>query len=153
LEKLHEGGFLLSKIRQIMERIFDKKLKNYGIDLNTAQGRIIFSLWQSDNIPISELARRTALSKTTLTSMLERLEKSGYIARKVDAAGDKRQTLIALSDKTKSIESRHEAVSKEMNALFYKGITEKEIEAFENTLKKILANLVMYEEGRKHEND
>ncbi len=124
MNKFHEGGFLISKIKQITERIFDKKLKDFGIDLNSAQGRIIFSLWQNDNVPISELARRTALGKTTLTSMLERLEKSGYIVRNADAAGDKRQTLIALSDKTKSIESRHEVVSKEMTALFYKGFSE-----------------------------
>jgi MarR family transcriptional regulator, organic hydroperoxide resistance regulator len=146
LEKLREGGFLISKIKQISERIFDKKLKSYGIDLNPAQGRIIFSLWQSDNVPISELARRTALGKTTLTSMLGRLEKSGYIVRKADAAGDKRQTLIALSDKTKSIESRNEAVSKEMAALFYQGLSEKEIDTFEKTLNKILSNLVNHEQ-------
>ena len=149
MEKLHEGGFLISKIRQITERIFDKKLKNYSIDLNAAQGRIIFSLWQNDNVPIIELARRTALGKTTLTSMLERLEKSGHIIRKVDTAGDKRQTLIALSDKIKSIESRHEAVSKEMAALFYKGLSEKEIAIFEKTLRHILSNLVDFEQEQK----
>ena len=146
MKNLHEGGFLISKIKQIMERIFDKKLKNYGIHLNAAQGRIIFSLWQNDNIPISELARRTALGKTTLTSMLARLERSGYIVRKSDATGDKRQTLIALSEKTKSIERRHEAVSKEMDALFYHGLSEKEINTFEDTLRKILSNLVNYEQ-------
>jgi DNA-binding MarR family transcriptional regulator len=149
LEKLHEGGFLISKIKQLSERIFDKKLKDYGIDLNAAQGRIIFSLWQNDNVPIIELARRTALGKTTLTSMLERLEKSGHIIRKVDTAGDKRQTLIALSDKIKSIESRHEAVSKEMAALFYKGLSEKEIDNFEKTLRHILSNLVEFEQKQK----
>jgi len=145
LEKMREGGFLISKIKQISSRIFDKKLKNYGIDLNTAQGRIIFSLWQKDNVPISELAKKTALGKTTLTSMLERLERSGYIIRKV-AIGDKRKTLVSLSEKTKSIESRHEAVSKEMTALFYRGLSEKEIDNFERILKHIQVNLVKYEE-------
>ena len=145
MEKMREGGFLISKIKQISSRIFDKKLKNYGIDLNTAQGRIIFSLWQKDNVPISELAKKTALGKTTLTSMLERLERSGYIIRKV-AIGDKRKTLVSLSEKTKSIESRHEAVSKEMTALFYRGLSEKEIDNFERILKHIQVNLVKYEE-------
>jgi MarR family transcriptional regulator, organic hydroperoxide resistance regulator len=149
VNNLHEGGFLISKIKQIMERIFDKKLKNYGIDLNAAQGRIIFSLWQNDNVPISELARKTALGKTTLTSMLARLEQSCYVVRKSDTTGDKRQTLIALSEKTKSIERRHEAVSQEMDALFYQGVSEKEIKAFENTLRKILSNLVRYEQEQK----
>ena len=80
--------------------------------------------------------------------MLERLEQSGYIVRKMDAR-DNRKTLIALSEKTKSIEGRHEAVSKEMTSLFYKGLSEKEIDDFEKTLKHILSNLVKYEEEHK----
>jgi len=149
LEKLREGGFLISKIKQISGRIFNRKLKEYEInDLNTAQGRIIFSLWQNDNVPISQLARQTSLGKTTLTSMLDRLEQSGYIIRKVDES-DRRRTLIALSDKVNSIEGRHEAVSREMTSLFYRGLSEKQIDDFESTLRRILANLVDYEEENR----
>ncbi len=75
------------------------------------------------------------------------------MVRNADAAGDKRQTLIALSDKTKSIESRHEVVSKEMTALFYKGFSEKQIDDFENHLRHILSNLVKYEEEIKNEDE
>ncbi|MEE8419397.1 MAG: MarR family transcriptional regulator, partial [Dehalococcoidales bacterium] len=100
---MREGGFLISKIKQISGRIFDKKLKSHDInDLNTAQGRIIFSLLKNDNIPISELAKQTALGKTSLTSMLDRLDQRGYTVRKVDEK-DKRKTIIALSEKSKSI--------------------------------------------------
>ena len=149
MEKLREGGFLISKIKQISGRIFDKKLKDYDInDLNTAQGRIIFSLWQNDNIPISELARRTALGKTTLTSMLDRLEQSGYVVRKLDK-NDKRKTIIALSEKSKAIESRHETVSKEMTELFYEGLSEEQIDEFENILRHVMSNLVNYENEHK----
>ena len=149
MEKLREGGFLISKIKQISERIFDKKLKNYDInDLNTAQGRIIFSLWQNDDISISELAQQTALGKTTLTSMLDRLEKSGYIVRNVDKE-DKRKTRVALTAKSKSLESRHETVSKEMTTLFYAGLSENQIDEFERLLEHILSNLVKYEEKHK----
>jgi MarR family transcriptional regulator, organic hydroperoxide resistance regulator len=148
LKKLSEGYFLISKIKQINGRIFNKKLKDYGIDLNPAQGRIIYTLWQNDNVPISELAQRTALGKTTLTSMLERLEQRGYVIKQADAR-DNRKTLISLSDKIKSIESRHEAVSKEMDALFYKGLSEKEINNFEKTLRHILSNLVDFKQEQK----
>lgn len=149
MEKLREGGFLISKLKQISGRIFDKKLKEYEItDLNAAQGRIIFSLWQSGDIPISELARKTALGKTTLTSMLNRLEQTGYIIRKTDGK-DNRKTLISLSEKIKSIEDRHAAVSKEMANLSYEGLTEEQIDEFENSLRHILANLVKYEEEHR----
>ena len=54
-------------------------------DFNGAQGRILFVLWQQDDLPIVELSRRTGLAKTTLTSMLERIvEKQGHIYRKLD---------------------------------------------------------------------
>jgi len=146
LEKIREGGFLISKIKQISGRIFDKKLKNYGInDLNNAQGRIIFSLWQKDNIPIADLARQTALGKTTLTSMLDRLEQSGHIVRIPDRK-DKRKTIVSLTDKSKSLKDSYAAVSQEMTALFYKGIPESQIDDFEIILKAILSNLINYEE-------
>ena len=146
MEKLREGGFLISKIKQISGRIFDKKLKEYEItDLNTAQGRIVFSLWKNDNVPITELARKTALGKTTLTSMLTRLEQSGYIVRKVDV-NDRRKTLVALSEKIKAIEDGHAAVSKEMTRLFYEGLYEEQIDEFEDVLRQILSNLIRYEE-------
>lgn len=149
MEKLREGGFLISKIKQISGRIFDKKLKDYGInDLNTAQGRIIFVLWQNDNIPIGALARQTALGKTTLTSMLDRLERSGYIIQKT-AEKDKRKTIVSLTGKSKSLKDRYAAVSQEMTTLFYKGISEKQIDDFEKVLKQILSNLINYEEEIK----
>ena len=143
--KVREGGFLISKIKQISGRIFDRKLKNYGInDLNPAQGRIIFVLWQNDNIAIGELARQTALGKTTLTSMLERLERSGHINQK-SAEGDKRKTLVSLTTKSRSLKERYEAVSKEMTSVFYKGLSEKRIDEFEKSLKQILSNLIRNE--------
>jgi DNA-binding MarR family transcriptional regulator len=151
MEKLREGGLLISKIKQISGRIFDRKLKNYQInDLNTAQGRIIFSLWKNDNITISELAKQTALGKTTLTSMLKRLEKSEYIVMNHDEK-DGRRIIVSLSGKSKTVKAGHEAVSGEMLSLFYEGLSEKQIDDFEDILRHILSNLVRYEEGDKWE--
>ena len=76
-----QGGFLIAKIHQLSGRIFSKLLKKHQIEINPAQGRIMFVLWRNDNIPIQELAKKTSLSKTTLTSMLDRLEIMGYIVR------------------------------------------------------------------------
>lgn len=149
LKQLREGGFLISKIKQVSGRIFDKKLKAYEInDLNNAQGRIIFSLWQNDDIPISELVRQTALGKTSLTSMLDRLEQIGHIVRKSDP-NDKRKVVVSLTEKSKLLKGRYEAVSSEMLALFYEGLNEEEIDKFEKNLNHILSNLNRYEEENK----
>ncbi len=134
------GGFLLSKIHQIAGRIFSKKLRERDIDLNSAQGRILFVLWKEDNLPINELAKRTSLGKTSLTSMLGRLEEQGHIIRKRSDI-DKRSTILCLTKKNKSLKNKYEEVSLNMTDLFYSGFKEKEIDLFEEYLKRILNNL------------
>jgi DNA-binding MarR family transcriptional regulator len=149
VNKVREGGFLISKIKQISGRIFDKKLKDCDIcDLNAAQGRIIFSLWQRDQIPIQELSRLTALGKTTLTAMLRRLEDTGHITRWTDGK-DKRKTVVSLTQKSMDLKEKYNAVSQEMLAMFYRGLTEDQIDAFEETLRHVLFNLMQYEEENK----
>ncbi|MFH0733022.1 MAG: MarR family transcriptional regulator [bacterium] len=135
-----EGGFLVSKIHQISGRIFFKKLKEKNIEINAAQGRILFVLWKQDNLKINELAKRTSLSKTSLTSMLERLELMGYIVKK-ESEKDKRSTIISLTEKNIILEDLYKQVSDEMTNLYYKGFTCKEINLFEEYLIRILSNL------------
>lgn len=135
------GGFFISKIKQIQSRIFEKLLTEHGInEFNGAQGRILFVLWSSDDIPIKELSEKTGLAKTTLTSMLDRLEAQGHIKRSA-APNDRRTVNIHLTEKAKHLRKSYEDVSEEMNEIFYKGFTDDEIQHFENYLGKILENL------------
>jgi DNA-binding MarR family transcriptional regulator len=144
MKPLRQGGFLISKIHQLSGRIFAKKLKDCHIGINPSQGRILFALWQNDSIPINELARKTALGKSTLTSMLDRLEAGGYLKR-IAAPEDRRQILIKLTPKNQPVQETHEKVSEEMTALFYRGFSATEIEDFERKLARIYRNLSEYE--------
>lgn len=139
------GGFLISKIKQIQGRVFEKMLIEHGIsEFNGAQGRILFVLWKKDDIPIKELSQKTGLAKTTLTGMLDRLEGSGHIQRIFDPA-DRRAVRIRLTDNARNMREKYEVVSEEMNKVFYEGFSENEIFDFENHLGKILENLVKKE--------
>jgi DNA-binding MarR family transcriptional regulator len=136
-----EGGFLIAKIHQVSGRIFARILKEYGVDqINPAQGRILFVLWKKDEIPISKLARRTQLDKSTLTSMLDHLEEAGHITR-IRSKKDRRKILIKLTEKDKSLQKVYNKVSDEMTGLFYRKFSHEEIDEFESYLKRILANL------------
>ncbi len=142
-----QGGFLISQLSQVQNRIFEKLLKNYGIDdFNGPQGRILFILWQNDGVTISELGQKTSLSKSTLTSMLDRMDMQGHILRNYDS-NDRRQIRIFLTDKAKSLHQKYQAVSLEMNQIFYQGFSYEAIDAFERTLATILDNLKRYERG------
>ena len=143
------GGFLISKIKQIQGRVFEKLLAEHGIDeFNGAQGRILFVLWEDDNKPISELSEKTGLANTTLTGMLDRLEKSGYVRRVFDPA-DRRKVNIRLTDTARNLKDSYDTVSARMSGIFYEGFTDREILAFEKGLTRVLNNLTKKE--RKNE--
>ena len=144
-----QGGFLIAKIHQVAGRIFTRKLKEHGIDeINPAQGRIMFVLWQEDGISIQELAKRTSLGKSTLTSMLDRLESSGHL-RRVRSPKDRRQILIKRTEKDRICEGLYVRVSEEMARVFYDRFSTTEIERFEKYLQRILDNLTAFEARTK----
>jgi hypothetical protein len=59
VEKLREGGFLISKIRKLSERIFAKLLRDFDItEVTAAQGRVMFPLWQKDDISFKDLKKK-----------------------------------------------------------------------------------------------
>lgn len=136
-----KGGFLISRIKQTGTRIFDRMLTQSGIDaFNGAQGRILYVLWQNEDISISSLSAQTSLANTTLTSMLDRMEASGLIIRKPDPK-DRRSRLIALTDKARALRDDYEQISQQMSERYYVGFTESEIVQFESYLQRVLANL------------
>ena len=135
-----EGGMLISQIHQISQRIWNSILKNYNLqDLSGARGRIIFALWNTNNIPIKELVKKTSLDKATLTGIIDRLERDGFIIRSHNPQ-DKREIIISRTGKDEIFKTKIPAASDEQNALFYKDFSQEEIFNFEKMLKKILKN-------------
>lgn len=142
-----QGGFLITQIKQISGRLFEKLLADAGVEeFSGAQGRILYVLWQRDGIPITELSRETGLAKTSLTSMLERMENAGLITRIPDR-DDKRKISVSITEAARKLSDEYDKVSRRMNELFYAGFTDEEIISFDNTLRKILSNLTDKENG------
>jgi len=135
-----QGGFLLAKAHRLSGRVFSRLLRARRIEINSSQGRVLFVLWREDRIPITELARRTALGKSALTSMLDRLEGQGYVERVPDPK-DRRAVRIARTDKDRAMESEYRRVSDEMTEIFYAGFPAADIARFEGYLERILENL------------
>ena len=134
-------GFLISQIKQVQSRVFQRLLQSSGVaEFNGPQGRILYVLWQRDGVPIVELAQKTGLAKNTLTAMLNRMEESGLVARRASPA-DRRQSLIALTEKARSLRNQYEDVSQRMNEVFFQGFSPEEARALDGALDRILENL------------
>ncbi|MCH5193485.1 MAG: MarR family transcriptional regulator [Oscillospiraceae bacterium] len=136
-----QAGFLISQIKLIGGRVFEKILARENIsEFNGAQGKILYVLWQRDNISIIELSKLVGLANTTLTSMLDRMEEAELIKRLPDP-DDRRKNLIALTDKAAGLQGKYDQVSQEMNEVYYKDFNETEIMEFERYLQRVLENV------------
>ncbi|QQO10056.1 MarR family winged helix-turn-helix transcriptional regulator [Breznakiella homolactica] len=143
-----KGGMLISRIKQLQDRIFGKILAEQGLDINGPQGRILFVLWEKDRLTVTEIGRRTSLANTSLTGMLDRMAAMGIVERQPDPE-NRRQITICLTQKAREMRRDFEGVSQKMNEIFYWGFSDREIAGFEDVLEKILFNLRRWEETRK----
>lgn len=141
------GGFYISRIKQVQDRLFYKLLEDAGIDISSGQGRILYILWQESPLNISEIGKRTSLAKTTMTAMLDRMENKGIIIRTFDKE-NRRQINISLTPEAAGLKEKYQRISDYMAAVFYKGFTESEIVDFEKKLERIIKNLTEKEKEK-----
>lgn len=140
-----KGGFYITQIKQLQDRIFEKLLTENGIEISSGQGRILFVLWKEDHLTVSEISRQTSLAKNTVSIVIDGMVQKGLLERTINPE-NRRQTIISLTEQAKSMREKYEAVSEQMGVLFYQGFSEKELKEFEGYLVRIRDTLVKYEE-------
>lgn len=135
-----KGGFYITQIKQLQDRIFERLLLENGIEISGGQGRILFVLWKADHLTISEISEKTSLAKNTISVVINGMVNKGIVERKINPR-NRRQAIVSLTEYAKSLQTRFEAVSQQMNTLFYHGFSEKEQRQFEQYLARILETL------------
>ncbi len=135
-----KGGFYISQIKQLQDRIFERMLNENGIEISGGQGRILFVLWKKDHLTISEISEQTSLAKNTVSVVVDGMVRKGIVERETNPS-NRRQTIISLTDYAQSMREQYEAVSQQMNQLFYQGFSEREQKEFESFLARILKTL------------
>ena len=137
----YNGGYLLAQINKLTNRRINALFKKEKVsEFNGAQGTIVYVLAKKGPMPIKDIGRATGLAKTSLTSMLERMEKQGLVEKK-ENENDKRSTIIGLTEHMKDYKEVLDSIALAVNEGYYRGLKDKEIERFEATLQKILHNL------------
>ncbi len=135
-----KGGFYITQIKQLQDRIFERLLLDNGIEISGGQGRILFILWKTDNLTISEISEKTSLAKNTVSVVINGMVNKGIVERNINPH-NRRQTIVSLTEYAKSLQEKYELVSQQMNALFYQGFSEEELREFERYLARILKTL------------
>ena len=138
------AGFLNSQNTHLGNRIFEKMLKDSGVDaFSGAQGRILYVLWENGTLSVSQICKLTSLANSTMTVMLDQMEDRKLITR-VRNEKNRKQILVTLTEKARMYKKEYDNISDKMNSLTYKGFSEEELLMYENMLLRIKANLEEY---------
>lgn len=139
-----KGGFYITQIKQLQGRIFERLLAQNDIHISDGQGRILFILWKTDHLTVSEISRQTSLALNTVSIVVDGMIQKGILERHINP-NNRRQTIISLTDYAKSLQDKYETVSQQMNTLFYQGFSSEEQQEFEKYLSRILSTLTSAE--------
>lgn len=140
---------LSASIDASLDRILSKKHRESNIDtLTSAQARLLFLLWQKDEISIKEVSRITHLQKSTLTSTLAKLENAGHI-KLMPCETDKRKTIVKVINRNEDLVTLNKSIIDETGEVFYKGFSDDEVALYESFLKRTLDNLIKFQNEEK----
>ena len=95
--------FALYNASRAITRAYAPLLEPLG--LTYPQYLVLLALWQEDGLPVKQLGDRLGLDSGTLTPLLQRLEKSGFVARVRDK-GDQRVVRIHLTADGRALKQR-----------------------------------------------
>ena len=135
-----KGGFYITQIKQLQERIFERLLLAAGLELSGGQGRILFVLWKKDCLTVGEISKETSLAKNTVSAVVDGMVRKGIVARTINP-NNRRETIISLTEHSRGMQQKYEEVSQQMNELFYRGFSGQEREVFEGYLARIRKTL------------
>jgi DNA-binding MarR family transcriptional regulator len=128
---------LLQVCRLVGDRL---RVKMEGIGLHKGQGCILFCLWQHDGIPQHVIAQALHVSSATVTNMLKRMERDGWITRERDKK-DRRVVLVRLTQKAKELHKQVQASFYSLEEELTAGLTEDQQRVLGDVLVKIHGQL------------
>lgn len=131
----------MSKIKYKMLHFIEMKLKENNLeDLIPSHGNILTALYENDEkLTMKQIAEIIGKDKSTITPLVNKLVDLGYI-KKEKKELDKRVTYIILTERGKEIETKFNAISKEVSMTAYKGFSAEEKEIFLDLLKRLNKN-------------
>ena len=104
------------------------------------QPKVLEYLHEHDGCTQKQLGEGCALDKSTVTSLLARMEQQGLVCKRT-ADEDRRVSLVCLTDTGREQAARVRQGCAEVDALAWGGIPPGTREAFLRTLREIISNL------------
>ena len=134
-------GMLMSQVDRLCTKKFVQNARKFGMDISQDQWMVIGPIWKQKGISQKEIAEYCGKDKTSVTKIIDTLEKKNLLVRYSDQI-DQRIKRVVLSNKGKDLMKNVMPVIEQHRNDLLGGIKNKEIETFKIVLKKIYSNLI-----------
>lgn len=122
-------------------KVIGKRHKKLGVNLTPIWGTIILTISNSkEALCQKHLETFVSCNKSTLSSILDTMEKKDLIERIPDAS-DTRKKVIVLTENSKKLVKRIKEEKAAIDKEMLQGISDEELDAFQKTLNKMFENL------------
>ena len=133
-------GMLINSAHRAMTKRFVQNSHKAGLDISQDQWMVLGPIWKNKAISQKEIAEYCGKDKTSVTKIIDTLEKKSYVVRFPDQI-DQRIKRVVLSNKGKKLMNDVMPVIEQTHNDVRIGISDKEIEALKTILNKIYNNL------------
>lgn len=132
----------ISRIRELANLLIEKELEKRSIEgVVPAHGPVLrFLFQQKEPVPIKDVVDAAGRVKSTVTVMMNTLEKHGYI-RKAECRKDNRVVRVELTAKGKKLRRDFEAISRILRDKVYGTMSPKDRQVLVDLLGVIESNL------------
>ncbi|WP_027363836.1 MarR family winged helix-turn-helix transcriptional regulator [Desulfotruncus alcoholivorax] len=127
--------FKLSRVMRKIQRYYESSLNSFGI--TPVQFYVLSALWVNDGVKFKDLAKSLDMDGSTLTGILDRLERMDYVERRDDPE-DRRSLLIFLKEKAKVRQQEIIGLAEQLNLEIKKDFSDQEFDIFERVLDRLI---------------
>jgi len=140
LEIFENTCILLAKTEQAHLQYTKNRFLQEGVDITPVQWLVLYTLYKKDGESITQLAKRCYLDNSTITGVIDRLEKTGYVSRE-PLEGDRRVYKIVLLPKAHKLKEKVTEITNGIFVEMIEGCTSEEIATFRKVLLNIFEKL------------
>ena len=133
-------GMLINSSHRSMTKRFVSNAMESGLDISLDQWMVLGPVWQMETASQKELGEICLKDKTSITRIIDALEKKNLVVRVADQI-DHRIKRVILTNAGKQLFFDVLPIMEKTREEVKKDISEKEIDAFKNVLSKIIKNL------------
>jgi DNA-binding MarR family transcriptional regulator len=129
--------YLLFMAQQKLRTFINGVLLAGDVNTTLSQTGILFLLRQEDGQSMTQLSNALDIDNSTLTGLIDRMERSGYVVRS-PGDSDRRAFRISITPQGLEESNRARPLIRRINEEIKSGFSQEEIETF----KRVLGNLI-----------